>query len=152
MTDATAKKPINERVLDLFKRAGMNPSEASRAAGYKTPSGVQRYTDPTAKPLHPKAIHRLLKALVGKGTPPITADEVWDLSEIPYVALRPYEMAVVDLIRSHLDGAEDFAKGLLKIAAPGARAPATTPIREPAGKTPPVVVAVAPKSKRRITG
>lgn len=55
------------------------------AMGYKQASSIQRYEDPASYKkdhLSTEFTLKLAKALVGKGTPPIEADEVWELARL----------------------------------------------------------------------
>lgn len=55
------------------------------ACGYKTGSGYQRYEKASAFRsgfLPPEFVgQRLMKGLLGKGTPPVTKQEIWSLAE-----------------------------------------------------------------------
>lgn len=68
-------------VLDRFRiRAGLNASQLAKGAGYAFASGLQRYLDPEAytEPRFPlRLVARFASALVGKGEPPITRDELY---------------------------------------------------------------------------
>ena len=64
----------------LIKRSGISMSEVARLAGYKHASGLQRYVNPDEYKEHyfpVKTTEKLAKALVGKGQPPIAADDVY---------------------------------------------------------------------------
>jgi len=79
-----AEEPhITERLRALRKRAGYSMDALARAIGYRAASGYQRYE---SKEHYHKAflptdlVHRLIDALVGRGQPPITHSEVFELA------------------------------------------------------------------------
>lgn len=77
---------VGTRLGALRERAGLTVREFAKAAGYSHGSGVQRYLEPTfAGPLGGKAAERIANALVGRGNPPITAEEIADLSRVTIV-------------------------------------------------------------------
>lgn len=68
----------------LRKRAGLPMRGLAAAAGYAHASSIQRYTEPSyAKPLPTDAAQRFVAALVGKGSPPIEASEIYALTGVP---------------------------------------------------------------------
>lgn len=74
---------ITGRVRALRKRTGLSMASFARALGYKGASSVQRYENPVeySGGYLPRDLVSLMeKALVRKGTPPISRDEVWELA------------------------------------------------------------------------
>lgn len=74
-------KPAEE-LRKLIERSGVSQEKVAQAAGYAFASGLQRYiSDDYAKPFLPRElVEKLKKPLVGKGTPPITEDEIYALA------------------------------------------------------------------------
>jgi transcriptional regulator with XRE-family HTH domain len=69
----------------LRERAGLSMEKMANALGYKKPSGYQYYesVDKFKKETLPlDMVEGLIKILAGKGDPPITAREVFELSGI----------------------------------------------------------------------
>lgn len=75
-------KTTGEILSDLRVRSGLTLAEVARAAGYKGPSSVQMMFSPdyTVHPLSPSVAARLAEALIGKGDPPIRAEEIFELT------------------------------------------------------------------------
>lgn len=70
-------------IARLRARSGLSVRDLAIAAGYNHGSGVQRYLDAAYdKRLPVEVAERLATALVGKGDPPITRDEVLSLTGI----------------------------------------------------------------------
>lgn len=77
-------RTIGQQIIDLTKRAGMTLRAFSKACGYATASGVQRYMDPEFDAsLSPAVAKRMADALAGLGNPPIDAAEVYALMRVP---------------------------------------------------------------------
>ncbi len=77
---------VTERLRRLRKRADLSMDQLAKAMGYKGQSSIQRYEDANAFTslfFPPDFIVRLIPALVGKGEPPITRQEVFDLGQLP---------------------------------------------------------------------
>lgn len=77
------KKPVTNQLKELRDRAGISMEALAKAAGYKGASSYQRYEDPalfTKEYLPLDLVEAIAPSLVGKGTPPITADEVYTLA------------------------------------------------------------------------
>lgn len=75
----------------LRSLAGYNQSAFSKALGYKTPSGWQRYESAeeyNAGYLDRDIVAKMEPHLVGKGSPPITRDEVWALAGPEFKPVR----------------------------------------------------------------
>lgn len=67
----------------LRERADMSLDVLAQAMGYARASSIQRYEDPAGykkEYLDRAFVAKLLRPLVGKGEPPITANEVWALA------------------------------------------------------------------------
>ncbi|ATE84633.1 repressor protein CI [Sinorhizobium phage phi2LM21] len=70
----------------LRERAGMSMDELARAMGYKGASSIQRYENPDdykTPGIKAELAARLLKALNGRGHPPIQPKEIWALTRLP---------------------------------------------------------------------
>lgn len=70
---------VSARFRELRKRAGLSRPALAKALGYKHASGIQRYEQDGARSrdyIPPEILERLVKAVVGKGDPPITLGEV----------------------------------------------------------------------------
>jgi len=66
----------------LLARADVTLTQLAREAGYKGPSGAQRYIeDGYSKPLPPRIAEAAMQLLVGKGAPPVTEQDILDLSD-----------------------------------------------------------------------
>jgi len=72
---------IGARLLELKQRAGMSLGAIAKAAGYSGPSSVQAFFRHDYDPTHLDidVAHRLTDALVGRGSPPISEIEIFDL-------------------------------------------------------------------------
>ncbi|QPC43507.1 helix-turn-helix transcriptional regulator [Kaustia mangrovi] len=80
MTQSAAHK-----LQELLTRSGLSRSKLSLLAGYSTPSGAQRFLDPDQyhEPFFRHDIaERFAKALAGRGSPPITKQEVMALAGV----------------------------------------------------------------------
>lgn len=74
---------VTEKFRKLRDRAGLSMHELAKGMGYKGASSIQRYENPdeyNKEFINPDIAARLLKAVVGKGTPPIEPRDVWDLT------------------------------------------------------------------------
>ena len=74
---------VTERLRKLKKRSGLPMTTLAKKAGYKAASGIQRYFDPdqfTKEYLGFEIAKRFADALVGRGDPPITRQEVLTLA------------------------------------------------------------------------
>lgn len=77
---------IPERLKELRERAGLTMAEMAAHMGLAGPSSYQRYEDPQLyrkSSLIADDVAKLFAPLVGKGTPPITEEEIWQLTGIP---------------------------------------------------------------------
>lgn len=83
---------VTLKMRALRERAGLSMAELAKAMGYKNASSVQRYEDPAifTKPhFTAEYVGKLLKVLAGKGSPPISPAEIWELSGLS--SPRPYD-------------------------------------------------------------
>lgn len=95
----TIDDSVTTRFRQLRERAGMSMDELARAMGYARASSIQRYenADQYQKEfIAPELVLKMIKAVVGKGEPPIKAAEVWRLA-------RP------EVVGSHLHLVDSFA-------------------------------------------
>lgn len=79
------QEPIADRLKSLRVRANLSMKELARLLGYSGASSYQNYENPDkfTKPYLPRhLVDKLANALVGKGSPSITASEVYDLGGI----------------------------------------------------------------------
>lgn len=73
-----------EALNRLRVRADLTFRELATEAGYTHASGIQRYLEASfVKPLSTSVAQRMVKALAGKGSPPIEDSEVFALTGIP---------------------------------------------------------------------
>lgn len=80
---------ITARVRTLRKRAGLSMNGFASALGFKGGSSVQRYESPTDYAggyLKRDLVALMARALVGKGNPPISHSEVWELAGPEFTA------------------------------------------------------------------
>jgi len=86
MAHDTDKRGMIEALQALRKRADFSSMEAfAKACGYRGASSVQRYFTPDGLEngyLPMKFVHKIKDALVGRGYPPITEDEVMQLAGV----------------------------------------------------------------------
>ncbi len=80
-------KTIGERLLALKARSGLTLGAIAQAAGYAGPSSIQAMfkSDYDPEGLSTKVGESLFRALVGKGSPPISGNEVLSLVHMPSV-------------------------------------------------------------------
>lgn len=82
---------VTRKFKALRDRAGLTLDELAKAMGYSRASSIQRYENPDdykKEFIAPELVLKMIKALVGKGEPPITAAEVWALARPEVVASR----------------------------------------------------------------
>lgn len=96
-------EPTREAVTDyltaLRHRSGLSIKSLALTMGYKNASSIQRYFDPTLYTggfLHRDLVSKLETALEGKGVPPITREEIWELAgpEFAIAAAQPKGLQV----------------------------------------------------------
>lgn len=76
------EKTTGQRLIELRERSGLTLAQVAKRAEYKGPSSVQAMFSPeyNASPLSPMVAEKLAHAFVGLGDPPITPDEIFDLT------------------------------------------------------------------------
>jgi SOS-response transcriptional repressor LexA len=94
---------ITGRIRALRKRAGLSMEQFAKALGMKGASSVQRYENPNEYAggyLKRDLVALMEKALVRKGTPPISKEEVWELAGPEFMAtpLEPPNAVIGQLI------------------------------------------------------
>lgn len=132
------QKPITTAIRDLFDRSGLSREEIARLAGYRYGSAVQRYCDPDVfkrKWLPRDVAERLARALVGRGDPKITRDEVIALTGgiAPNGKMERWVALFRDLKANQEDFMLDGAQRLREMAEEASQAFEDT--RSGAGKT-----------------
>lgn len=74
---------VTTEFRSLRERAGLSLDALAQAMGYARASSIQRYEDPAAYKrdyFDRGFVAKLVKALAGKGAPPIGAGEIWPLA------------------------------------------------------------------------
>lgn len=74
---------ITDHFNNLRTRAGLSMNKLALEMGYKAASSIQRYMDPKlflGGYLHRDIVSKLESAVLGKGIPPITREEIWALA------------------------------------------------------------------------
>lgn len=90
---------VTQKFRSFRERAGMSMDELAQAMGYARASSIQRYENPDdykKKFISPELVLKMIKAVVGKGDPAITAAEVWALARPEVIAskgaiIQPYD-------------------------------------------------------------
>lgn len=80
---------ITDHLTYLRNKAGLSMKSLAVAMGYANASSIQRYMDPerfTGGYLHRDLVQKLETALLGRGIPPITREEVWELAGPEFAA------------------------------------------------------------------
>jgi hypothetical protein len=83
---------VTSKFRALRERADLSMDDLAQAMGYARASSIQRYEDPalyTKEFISAELALKMIKPLVGKGTPPITAAEVWSLARPDGMASAP---------------------------------------------------------------
>lgn len=71
------QKPLSDHLKDLRDRSGLSLDAVAEAGGYRGRSSVQRYfDDPSIETIAPAAARKLARALIGRGNPPITIQDL----------------------------------------------------------------------------
>lgn len=76
-----------EKFRRLRDRSGLSMDDLAKAMGFRRASSIQRYANPdeyTKEFFAPELALKMIKALVGKGEPPIEAREIWELTGVPH--------------------------------------------------------------------
>jgi hypothetical protein len=74
---------ITDRVNELRIRSGHSMRSMALAMGYKNASSIQRYMSPDEYKggyLHRDLVSKIESVVLGKGVPPITREEIWELA------------------------------------------------------------------------
>jgi transcriptional regulator with XRE-family HTH domain len=82
---------VTQKFRALRERADMSMDDLARAMGYSRASSIQRYEDPTLYKkefIAPELVLKMIKAIAGRGEPPITPAEVWALARPEVIASR----------------------------------------------------------------
>lgn len=89
MTMQQPRKPPYAVLRDLVDRSGLAYADIARQLEYASTSGFSSFLNPKMgdKPIPFKLIQKLIPLLQGRGTPPITSDELLAVSEVR--SLRP---------------------------------------------------------------
>ncbi|VXD07597.1 conserved hypothetical protein [Sphingomonas sp. T1] len=98
----TDKPTLGDKLIALKERSGLTLSNIAKAAGYRSPSSIQRYFSPDydAEYLPGSLAAKLEEALIGYGDPLIVRDDIVRLTEIGFMLDRQYiHPARVDLRR-----------------------------------------------------
>lgn len=75
--------PVTDELAALRKRAGYKKGEFALLLGYSFPSGYQRYENSSEYTKHDLSfdlVKKMAPHLIGKGDPPISVEEVYDLA------------------------------------------------------------------------
>lgn len=92
----------------LIERSGLSLEKIAQGAGYSFASGLQRYvSDDYAKPFFPRElVDKLRKPLVGRGDPPITAEELLALAGVVMASKeKPPSSGMVEVIALDVNAA-----------------------------------------------
>lgn len=92
---------IGKRLGELKERSGLTLDEIATAANYRGRSSVQKFfsTDYDPSFLDGVVAHRLARAFVGRGVPPITEDEVFSLAAISEKKVEQYQFSEMNNLR-----------------------------------------------------
>lgn len=71
-----------DRLREMIKRAGLSHDKVAQAVGLARASSLQTYVAPDREFIKFDLVQKLSRALVGKGTPPITTEEVFSLAGV----------------------------------------------------------------------
>lgn len=89
------EESVTMKFRALRERAEMSMDELAQAMGYSRASSIQRYEDPALYKkafIAPELVLKMIKAVVGRGDPKITAAEVWALAR-PEVMVAQADVA-----------------------------------------------------------
>lgn len=85
---------IGQKLIALRERAGVSLKEIADMGDYRGASSVQAYFNQDyTRPLSTSTAFRLSRALVGRGQPPISADDVRELTEPDMLRLGDHPLA-----------------------------------------------------------
>lgn len=104
------KKLPREKLQELRARSGMSTHDIGRAwkQGASSYHKYERAAAQKERPIPPHVVQRLLPLFVGKGQPPITAEEVMELTDFHTVLPRT-------VVAQYLSPTVDDGKGLLLV-------------------------------------
>ncbi|MGY2995479.1 S24 family peptidase [Mesorhizobium sp. URHB0026] len=96
----SSPESIASRMRKLRERTDLSIDDMAKAMGYAGASSIQRYLDPgKLKPGYLKRdfVAKVEKVLLGKGNPPITRPEIWELAgpEFNFGKLEPANAVVI---------------------------------------------------------
>jgi DNA-binding XRE family transcriptional regulator len=75
---------IAEKLRGLRERAGLSRDKLAKRAGYERGTSLARYEDPDymqGRKIPAEIVAKLALAMEGRGSPPVTRSEVWQLAE-----------------------------------------------------------------------
>ena len=103
----TDKLTTGEKLSALRARSGLTLAGVAQAGGYNGASSVQAYfSRDNDSPLSIPVAMRLASALAGRGTPPISSDEVMNLAEISPRGKVRSAMRINDLMFERIPNSE----------------------------------------------
>lgn len=108
MAKLLGPSPVPETLRTLRNRAGLSMAVMARELGLKGSSSYQRFEDVALfrRPYLPLGLLPLFKrALLGKGKPPITVDEINPLFGLTALIIETAAKPSLDLHRDHLASA-----------------------------------------------
>lgn len=79
-----AKTPYREKLKALRTRAGLTGADMAKSLGYASPAGYFKHEQEIHqgdRPIAESKVQRMVPLFLGRGTPPITAEEIWALTE-----------------------------------------------------------------------
>lgn len=71
-----------DRLREMIKRAGFSLEKVAHEVGFKQASSLQTYVSPEREFIKFELVQKLARTLVGRGTPPITTEEVFSLAGV----------------------------------------------------------------------
>lgn len=90
----SSPESITARVRNLRERSGLTMEQMAKAMGYKGASSIQRYENADQYKggyLARDFVAKIERALLGKGSPPIHRQEIWELAGPEFSFGRPPE-------------------------------------------------------------
>ena len=101
---------ITARVRTLRMKTGMSMDAFAKALGYQRASSVQRYENPNEYQggyLKRDLVAKIEQAVLGKGEPPISMSEIWELAGPEFSEVKPSKPRLV----SSFDPDDDVQSG-----------------------------------------
>ena len=111
----TNNATIGEALRLLRERSGLSLPKLAEAMGYPAASSIQRYFDPAYDPpgkLPVAKAREFASALIGRGDPPITPDEVFALADIPDLATSSSDVETMAIDRKNLPGIQEMPRNI----------------------------------------